>query len=197
MIQPLLRWKSRSGASTKGRRLRAALQFPLPAPNRIAILAKGFAPARYIREFAASDLPAIEQWAPEAIVAPLDAALSLADRKLRSLADLSSIRVAVVVLTENGRENPAKDYRELLWQAFGVPIFEQLRDSKGTVIARECEAHDGLHVDPVVRVTSENSEELVNEPCECGAETPRLRLKGVLTTSLCGAPQQHYPRPHR
>ncbi len=117
----------------------------------------------------------MEHWAPEAIVAPLETALSLADRKTRMLADLSSLRIALVILTETGGERLAYDYRELLWQAFGVPIFEQLRDREGAVIARECEVHDGLHVDPAARLDDQIRSSMIHEPCECGADTPRVR----------------------
>jgi hypothetical protein len=173
LIKPLLRWTRRSNASAEGR-VRGVLQFPLPAPARIAIVDNGFSQSRNTREFTLDDMAAIHQWAPQAIVAPLATALSLADQKLRGLADLASLR-ALIVLTEMGGDVLADDYRELLWQAFKVPIFEQLRSRQGPVIARECEVHDGLHVDPAARLNQEISEALVNEPCECGSETPRLR----------------------
>ncbi len=105
-------------------------------------------------------------------MAPLSAALSLADRKLRGLVEFPSLRIALVVLTETGGNPVGGDYRELLWQAFEVPIFEQLRNRAGDVIARECEVHDGMHVDPAARL---DETDLIKEPCECGAETPRLR----------------------
>ena len=66
------------------------------------------------------------------------------------------------------------------------------------MIARECEVHDGLHIDeaaavleidgdeliatqltafedPILRVRTGLNAAIVNEHCECGAETPRLR----------------------
>ena len=116
----------------------------------------------------------MHRWAPEAIVAPLDVVLSLADRKLRGLADLDGLRVAVV-LTDIDSGTLAEAYREFLWQALGVPVFEQLRDGDGTVIARECEAHDGLHVDRAAKITPGMASALVNDHCECGSEDPRLR----------------------
>jgi phenylacetate-coenzyme A ligase PaaK-like adenylate-forming protein len=117
-------------------------------------------------------LHTVEDFAPEVIVAPLQTALALADQKVWGLMELQSLRVALVVLT---RVAPMEQHdRDLLWRAFGVPVFEQLRDSDGVVIARECEVHDGLHLvenaaGPTVEI------ELVTGHCECGAETPRIR----------------------
>jgi hypothetical protein len=174
LIEPLLGRKRRPRATAEGR-VRGVLQFPLPAPARIAILDGGFSPEINVRQFTFFDLEAMQQWDPEAIVAPLKAALSLADQKLRELVTLPGLRVALVVLTDLWGENLADDYRELLWQAFGVPVFEQLRNHAGNVIARECEVHDGMHVDPAAHLTREIKAGLVPGECDCGAETPRLR----------------------
>jgi hypothetical protein len=171
-------WKRRRCATTESR-LPVAFQFPLPVTSRIAILGDGFAAGRSTRQFGLSDFAALQLWAPEALAAPLGTALSLADRKLRGLPSLTSLRTALVVLTDIAGDTLAEDSRHMLWQAFGVPIFEQLRGEHGRVIARECEVHDGLHMDPAAAVTEEFSGDLsgglVNEQCECGAETPRLR----------------------
>jgi hypothetical protein len=173
LIQPLLRWKRSYSVTTS--RARRALQFPIPAPSRIALLDSGFATERNTREFSADDLPAMHQWAPEAIVAPLETALTLADQKLRGVADLASLRIALIVLTSIDGEPLADDYRELFWQAFQVPVFEQLRGRDGAILARECEVHDGLHLDPAADVTPEIQIALVRDHCECGLESPRLR----------------------
>ena len=98
-------------------RARRALQFPISAPSRIAILDPGFATDRNSREFAADDLAAMHQWVPEAIVAPLKLLLTLADEKLSGVADLSGLRSAIVVLTDLDGEPLAEDFREFLWQA--------------------------------------------------------------------------------
>jgi phenylacetate-coenzyme A ligase PaaK-like adenylate-forming protein len=131
----------------------------------------------------------MQAWAPEAIVAPLEIALSLAEKRLGGLVDLSNL-TAAVVLTDIDGEALSEDRRELLWKAFGVPVFEQLRSREGAIVARECEVHDGLHVDPEARVAHElsalSAAMTVSEPCECGSETPRLR--GYLSTRTPEAP---------
>lgn len=182
----------------RGRMTLQPLQFPLNFGGRIALLEGGFHPSRNVREFAAVDLGALVRYEPEALVCPLDVALSLADLKLRGLFALPSLSMALVVLTRLDDSPLADHHRDLLWKAFLVPVFEQVRGWDGTVIARECEVHDGLHIaessviphldddellvtqltafeEPVVRVRTGLAAQIVTEYCECGRETPRLR----------------------
>lgn len=118
------------------------------------------------------DLPWLRIWAPSAIALPLSLALSLADQKERGLFALPSLNTAMIVLTSIDDSPLADRHRDVLWRAFGVPVFEQLRGSDGTVIARECEVHDGLHL---VESVPELEGDLVTDHCACGSETPRLR----------------------
>jgi len=81
-----------------------------------------------------------------------------------------------VVLTSL-EDSPLEDHhRDLVWHAFKVPVFEQLRGEHGGIIARECEVHDGLHISEALttQFSSDTSFELMRDPCECGSETPRL-----------------------
>ncbi len=178
-------WRgTRSGAAASlqpAGRMRTQPQqfvFPLSGPVRIALLDEGFRMDANMRTFAPDDMAWLRSYAPEALVAPLDLALSLADRKRRGILDLPSVRTAIVVLTSCEDSPLSDDHRDLLWRAWGVPVFEQLRGPDGTVIARECEVHDGLHIvgNDVECVVEQSAElEIVNDVCECGAETPRLR----------------------
>jgi hypothetical protein len=119
-------------------------------------------------------LPWLRVWKPEALVAPLGLALSLASRKQLGLFDLPSLNTAIVVLTSLDESPLAPRHRDLLWRAFGVPVFEQLRGSGGAVIAHECEVHDGLHM---IESLPSLKGEIVTGQCACGAETPRLRSR--------------------
>ena len=155
--------------------------FPLSGPVRVALLEEGFRTDANVRTCSPDDIVRLRSYAPEALVAPLDLALSLADRKRRGILDLPSVRTAIVVFTSFEDSPLVDDYRDLLWRAWGVPVFEQLRGPDGTIIARECEVHDGLHMvtpqDELLHGVATNAAdlEIVNGVCECGAETPRLR----------------------
>jgi hypothetical protein len=158
------------------------LRFPVATPSRVAVMESGFTVNQAMREFASDDFESVAAWCPEALVLTLFAALKLADRK-----QLASLTSWIVVLTSLAGEPLEQHHRDLLWHRFGVPVFEQLRGWDGSVIARECEVHDGLHVDPgagiletsgaglIVTPNTGLTAEVVKDHCECGAETPRLR----------------------
>jgi hypothetical protein len=168
------------------------LVFPLPVPpSRVAIIGGRFSETKNIRDFDATDIHSLADWKPEALVAPLQDALALAELSLR-------LSTALVVLTSTGGVPLDDRGRERLWEAFGVPVFEQLRSWSGTVIARECEAHAGLHLAhdsailhrdsegeilltllnskrPVLKARTGLTGEILECECECGSGTPRLQ----------------------
>jgi len=196
-------WKRRRRLSAESSPAREGkvvepLRFPLRSPGRIALLDSAFQTKDGVQKFASSDIVWLRQYAPEAIVCPLAVALWLADQKMRGLLELPSLNTAIIVIT-SFEDSPLEDHhRDLLWRAFRLPVFEQLRGPDGKVLARECEVHDGLHLaepvitprledrelvllhldsaaDHLVRTQTGVSAEIVNDHCECGSETPRLR----------------------
>lgn len=85
--------------------------------------------------------------------------------------------------------------RDVLWEAFQVPVYACLLDSDGRLVGYECEAQDGLHIGTI---GSHDSHKLVvfsqdsilgyripldqtvleKSPCECGRPGQRLRFTG-------------------
>ena len=189
-MKPPFSWRGLRLRVPAGRQVRQAhrLSFPVSGPVRIALLEQGFWAERNVREFDAEDIAGLYLYAPEALVAPLHVALSLADQKSRGLIDLGSLNVAIVVLTSLDDSPLTDDHRDLLWRAFGVPIFEQLRGSDGAVIARECEVHDGLHLHGSADVVDLPGQ-IVSERCECGLETPRLKSLASAYSAMLGTPE--------
>jgi len=117
-------------------------------------------------------LEALRADAPEAVVATLPRAIQLADVRLSDPSRVPALSFAIVVLTDISGPALKEHHRDLLWRAFHVPVFEHLRDWDGEVIARECEAHDGLHVEsPDLPLGRETISIL---PCPCGRKTPRI-----------------------
>ncbi len=62
--------------------------------------------------------------------------------------------------------------RERLWSRFGVPLFEQILADDCTLLAAECEAHDGLHI--LAGLDRAMASGVIDEsPCGCGLTSPR------------------------
>jgi hypothetical protein len=141
-------------------------------PARTALIDTGLRGGPNMREFTSAEMSFVRAWAPAMLVLPLDLALSLGHEKRHGRFGLPCLKAAIVVLTSVDDSPLADHHRDLLWSAFGVPIFEQLRGSDGAVIARECEVHDGLHI---VDSTHKLTGQIVEDHCACGLETPRLR----------------------
>lgn len=136
------------------------------------MLETSFDPGPNICRFTGDEIQWMRAWAPEALVLPLGLALTLADQKQRGLFELPSLDTAIIALTSVEDSPIAEHHRDLLWRAFGVPLFEQLRGANGLVIAAECEVHDGLHV---LNGDLQFAGELITNQCPCGAQTPRVR----------------------
>ncbi len=157
------------------------LHFPLAWHGRLALIDTNLRGTATAANFAGADLAAIEAFAPESIALPLSTAIYYATQRLAGANLLPSLRCAMVVLSS--LQTPCgpmtDDHRDLLWRAFGLPVFEQLLGTDGRVIASECEVHDGLHAQegetPIDGEMIGYSAEIVTGLCYCGRETPRLR----------------------
>jgi hypothetical protein len=140
----------------------------------------------------------LKRWAHLPLLAPNVVAGSLPELQLladevalRSL-DASCIDHALVVLTHYGARPLSDVMRVTLWQSFGVPIFELYLGLDQSLLASECEAHDGWHVAPGIGFASIGSGELIVDgagntglhtglrgsldetPCPCGQTSPRI-----------------------
>jgi hypothetical protein len=143
-----------------------------PAP-RTAILAPGFRETPVVRTFAEGWSERARKFNPASIAGPL--------QLLRRMArDTWSFDQAVIVFTFVGGAALSPQDRESLWQAFGVPIFEQYLSPRNRLLATECDAHSGLHV-----LSGCEGLRLEQEVCPCGNAAPRL-MRGSRIEELAG-----------
>jgi hypothetical protein len=159
---------------------KATFQYPItPAPRapvpRTAVLVDWFDPSpprpagwqagNPVQTFA-------EGWTPEtAAFAP--ASLAGTRKQLLALAGRPPVLThALIVLARPGDPLTTAAERDLLWHGFGVPVFEQIIDADGRLLAAECEAHDGLHIAVAGRAWNEYWIE--TSACGCGQKSPRL-----------------------
>ena len=140
---------------------RPGFNCPAPGAERIATLVPAFRPALSLRHFRPDQWTELAAWQPSLLVGRLE--------------QLEVVRVqpthAIVVLTAPGY--PLDEAaREGLWRRFEVPVFEQMTDGRGHVIAAECEAHDGLHL--LCKPSEAPLGEIRSAPCECGRKGARV-----------------------
>ncbi len=140
---------------------KARLIYPIPPAPRTAVLSAAFRSRGTIRAF--GDLAAVPAFEPQAVAGTLP--------QVESLAGQVSLTHAVNIFRRES-DTPLSDAElDSLWRAFHVPVFEQIVASDGTLIAWECEAHDGLHIAPGVDT---GSHAVDTTPCACGRSTARL-----------------------
>jgi hypothetical protein len=153
-------------------RRKSMFRYPLDPVPRTAVLAASFRQPRFrpnypVRVFPEGWSAEVSAFAPAAIAAPREQLLSLAAAGQPPILTHALIAIA-------GRGDPllpATD-RARLWRVFRVPVFEQIIQANGELLAAECEAHDGLHIE--VPGLSWDGYRLEFSVCGCGRKTPRL-----------------------
>lgn len=142
--------------------------------------------------FLPQEWPNLESFRPGVLIGHAAALKSLSEQLRTDRLDLASIDHAVFVLTDCGKPPVNDTLRVLFWQTFGVPVYELVAAADGNMLAADCEAQEGWHLQPGVRARLLNRElifetanvkdlrsgvtaELVSDPCACG----RTALKVV------------------
>ncbi len=158
-------------------------QYPLEQTPRVAILAPGFRQTATIKCFDPSDYNRIGKFKPQALAAPISVLRNMASEGVK----WPSVSNVLVAFTGVAEGTLREEDRELLWQVYQVPVFEQFRGCDGHVIATECEAHDGLHVvseNAAIEVADRGypSELLLTSLTDC--RYPALRLCTGFTAAM-------------
>ena len=107
------------------------------------------------------------------------AALAATLQQLRELERVSppTLTHALVVLQPVNRPRLSERDRDWLWRTFGLPVFEQVIGTRGQLLATECDAHDGLHVEATGGDLILENAELNTNPCPCGRKSPRTTME--------------------
>jgi hypothetical protein len=123
----------------------------------------------------------LNAFAPNVLVGSAADLHRLVERLDLGTLNLDSIDHSICVLTDVGDKPLTDVLRVVLWQRFGVPVYELLTDSSA-ILAYECENHDGLHVVSGTRFTVRKGELVL----QTGMETVlRTGLKRVLDSTPC------------
>ena len=145
-------------------RRKAEFRYPIGRAPRTAVLVRWFRESGGVRVFRGGWCEEAARFQPQAIAATWP--------QLETLMGLAVPDRAIIVLARPGQALLTTGQRERLWRAFHVPVFEQIIGDRGEVLAAECEAHDGLHLES----SSFQLPPSVTDPgpCACGRKSPRM-----------------------
>src|ERR1051326_4320647 len=153
-------------------RRKSVFRYPMDPAPRTAVLAACFRQTRLRPNYPVQVFPQgwseeVSAFAPAALAAPREQLLGLA-----AAPRPPAFTHAVIALESPGDPMLSVAERAQLWRAFRVPVFEQIIGLDGELLAAECEAHDGLHIEsPGLKW---DGYQLEMAPCGCGRKTPRL-----------------------
>ncbi len=135
------------------------VKLPVADACRVAVLGAGFEESGPVRVFRYDSPQELAEYGPDAIAGPMDRIRKTALDVRAGRLKLPALERAVVVFTglRDGMLEPGD--RELFWQAFRVPVYEQLQGFHREALATECDAHEGLHVETSNALFELDSEE--------------------------------------
>jgi hypothetical protein len=177
---------------------RQELEYPVGKAPRTAVLGQEIRGGWRVRSFSSYRSEKLNQFAPQALAAPSDTIRALAQSIEEGEIHWRPLSKALIVFTDVVRGSLSEEDRDYFWRIFQVPIFEQFRGFAGELLAQECEAHDGIHVNqpnaifalgqdqelevsflrnpraPLFRLATNLTARLAEGRCACGQITPRL-----------------------
>jgi phenylacetate-coenzyme A ligase PaaK-like adenylate-forming protein len=154
----------------------------------------GFEEGEGIRVFEELRRRRLVRFRPNILAGPVGVLRALAEGAEDRGAPVPRVSRAVIAFSLPLHGFLSEEARDLFWRVFQVPVFGQLLGFEGEMLAWECEAHEGLHIDDrnAVFELDEHSggdrelllTSLVN------LRTPVLRfgtgLTGIIEHSTCG-----------
>lgn len=179
----------------------ADLFWPVPPPFRTAVLMEGIRESRRTRFFGPQDFGRLRNYAPDALAGPVSALRTLAERIPSRVSWSFKPGHSLIVLLVFPQTGITAETRELLWRVFEVPLYAQILSPSRSLLAWECQAHEGYHVaeqnavfelvpglvepelvvtslvdlrEPVLRLATGLTARVERSQCGCGLWTPRL-----------------------
>ena len=174
------------------------LRYPTNRQIRTAVLGPRLVESAAVRVFHPGWIDQIRQFRPEALAGPVAVLLQLAEAALQTGEAIPTVTRAIVAFTGLEHGTLPQAGRDRLWQVFQVPVFEQYLGADGSLLAWECEAHEGLHTveenaileqsrgaeliltsltdrrHPTIRLVTSLAAQIHTGACECGQPGPRL-----------------------
>lgn len=158
-------------ARLRGQRY-ATIPIPISPRIRIASVSQNKIKIGHLRRFALERPHEMEAFRPHLLLGDIADLENLAAKCDAGALDLSSVDTAILV-TAMGASVLGDIQRVVLWQTFAVPVYELLLSRDGTLLACECEAHSGWHLEPGMHPASATSD-IDATLCACGRSEPRI-----------------------
>jgi len=153
-----------------------ALEYPLPAAERIAVVGARFAAQPGVRSFHHWRTPDLEAWRPQALAGPRAELFAIGALRRQQYLALPELRFPLVVFSALPEGPLSPEHHERLWQLFGLPVYEQIRGEDECLLGWECDARDGWHL----------ACEADGAPRLLLLDQPPARWRGSLSQGLCG-----------
>lgn len=122
------------------------LQYPLDHVPRTLVLGLALQPEPNVRSFPQWTVRQVEFARPQALAGPMRDLIEVASLRELGVLKLRSLSFPLVVVTGDGEARLSEADHDRLWRHFRLPVFEQVRDPDGRLLAWECEARDGFHL---------------------------------------------------
>ena len=144
MLSPVVRYGLR--ARLRAGALESALEYPLPAVERVAVVGARLAAQPGVRSFPHWSTPDLEAWRPEALAGPRAELFAIGALRRQGYLALPELRFPLVVFCSLWEGPLAAEHHERLWSLFGLPLYEQIRGEDGSLLGWECDAREGWHL---------------------------------------------------
>jgi hypothetical protein len=182
----------------RSRQAAATFHNPFPVALKTAIVGVPLQSAATVKVIPAAQWQWLHNGNTQLLAATVPVLRRMAAGVLSGSFELPQLSHGIVILNTLEHGVLMSSERDLLWTLFGVPLFEQWLGLDGELLACECEAHHGMHLEqdaleleqsesgeliltsyqalrtPALRLHSGWSANLLTEPCACGLSTPRL-----------------------
>ena len=133
---------------------RRKLPIAVSFQTRVAQVSSPTALFEGARYFSQAQEIELQTYSPQILIGSSEDLLKLAAHVEQSSLDLSQLDRAIFVLTDC-RDIPLREAaRAVFWQAFGIPVYELLLGGDGSLLAAECEAYEGWHIESGITFSS-------------------------------------------
>jgi hypothetical protein len=125
------------------------LAYPIQPTPRVAVLGMALYSPGPIQIFIHPTPEQLDRFQPQALAGTSELLHRVAAWREQGRLAWGGWQYPLVVFSDIASGLLSAETRESLWKAFDLPIYEQIRGFDGALLAYECDAHDGLHVNSV------------------------------------------------